>query len=234
MKNRNWFWGYFFLLSAVFVIASQIGSFGQIGFISILATVLLTALIIHSAADRNYFGIFVPLAFLYMIYRQPLHLIEISLWLLILAAVFASMGFSFLFRSHPKSKMYWHDDFEHAHQTVENIDDNNPYAKVSFGASSKYLHGDCLKSGQFFVSFGALELFFDQAQLSPDGAELFLDCSFGAIKLFVPRHWRVIDSLHASLGGVDNDIRLSQPAENAPQLTLTGNVQLGGVEIHYI
>ena len=37
MKNRNWFWGFFFLLSAVFVIASQIGSFGQIGFISILA-----------------------------------------------------------------------------------------------------------------------------------------------------------------------------------------------------
>ena len=142
MKNRNWFWGFFFLLSAIFVIASQIGSFGQIGFISILATVLLAALIIHSIADRNYFGIFVPLAFLYMIYRQPLHLIEISLWLLILAAVFASMGFSFLFRSHPQSKMHWHDDYEHAHQTVENIDDNNPYAKVSFGASSTYLHGD--------------------------------------------------------------------------------------------
>jgi hypothetical protein len=233
MKSRNWFWGIFFLLSAVFVIASQTGSFVQIGFASVLATVLLAALLISSAVHRNYFGIFVPLAFLYVIYQQPLHFVRISLWLLILAAIFASTGFSFLFHRHPNSHMCWHHG-ESIQPTTENIDDNNPYAKVNFGASSKYLHGECPKGGQFDVSFGALELFFDQSQLSPDGAEILLDCSFGAIKLYVPRSWQVIDHVSTSLGGVDNDIRLAQPAENAPQLTLTGNVQLGGIEIHYI
>ncbi|MGX8710895.1 MAG: LiaF transmembrane domain-containing protein [bacterium] len=234
MKSRNWFWGIFFLLSAVFVIASQTGSFVQIGFVSVLATVLLAALLISSVVHRNYFGIFVPLAFLYVIYQQPLHLARISLWLLILAAVFASMGFSFLFHRHPKNHMYWHHGSGSIQPTTENIDDNNPYAKVHFGSSSKYLHGECLKGGQFDVSFGALELFFDQSQLSPDGAEIFLDCSFGAIQIYVPRSWKVIDKLNTSLGGVDNDIRLAHPEGNAPQLTLTGNVQFGGIEIHYI
>ena len=231
MKSRNWFWGIFFLLSAVFVIASQTGSFVQIGVISILATVLLAALAIQSLIYRNYFGIFLSLAFLYMIYRYPLGLPEISLWLLLVSAVLAGIGFSFIFHSHPPKMVYTHGM---EHFTSESIDDNNPYAKVNFGSSSKYLHADCLKSGQFFVSFGALEVFFDQAQLSPDGAELFFDCSFGAIKLFVPKHWKVRDNLRASLGAVENDTRLAQPGENAPQLTLTGNVQLGAVEIHYI
>lgn len=236
MKNKNWFWGLFFLLSAVFVIASQTGSFGQIGFLSILATVLLAAIIIRSLADLNFYGVFIPLGLLYLIYWQPLALIYISPWLLLLAAVLAGIGFSFFFHKHPHKAVCScsHDEIEHFNQTSENIDDNNPYAKVTFGSSSKYLHADCLKSGQFIASFGALEVFFDQAQLSPEGAEIFLDCSFGSIKLYVPKHWRVLDNLHASLGGVDNDTRLSQPNENSPRLTLTGSVQLGGIEIQYI
>lgn len=235
MKSRNWFWGLFFLLAAVFVIASQIGSFGQIGILSILATVLIAAIIIHSALERNFFGVFMPFAFLYLIYRQPLHLVEINLWLLLLSALLASIGFSFLFRSHPHHP--WacsHDGGDQFVPTSESIDDNNPYAKVSFGASSKYLHGDCLKSGQFASSFGSLDVFFDQAQLSPDGAEIFLDASFGTIKLYIPKHWKVIDSVRASLGAVENDARLNQPSENAPRLILTGNVQFGSIEIHYI
>ncbi|MDF2632563.1 MAG: hypothetical protein K0Q85_1159 [Caproiciproducens sp.] len=234
MKNRNWFWGFFFLLSAIFVIASQTGSFGQIGLMSLLATVLLAALAIHSAVNRNFFGIFLPLAFLYMIYWQPLKLIEISFWLLILAAVLTSIGFSILFRSHPPKMMDWHGGMQHSNQTSENIDDNNPYTKVSFGSSSKYLHSDSLKSGQFIASFGALEVFFDQAQLSPEGAEIFIDCSFSGVELYVPKHWQVLDNMHASLGAVNNDVRLAHPQENAPKLIITGNVQFGAVDIKYI
>lgn len=233
MKNRNWFWGFFFLASAVFVIATQLGSFGEIGILSIMGTVLLAAIIIASIFDLNYFGIFVPVSFLYMIYQKPLDLPEISPWLLILTAVLVSIGFHILFRSKPK-KCHSFCQENHFTQSGENLDGDNVYAKVSFGSSSKYLHSESLKSGQFYVSFGALQVYFDQAQLSPEGAEIFLDCSFGAIELFVPGHWNVRDSLHASLGGVENNRRIARVDENAPKLTLTGNVHLGGVEIHYI
>ncbi len=237
MKNRNWFWGSFFLLAAIFVLASQFGSFGEIGILSILATVLLVAIIIHSAIRLNFFGIFLPVAFLYPIYQKPLGFVPIGLWLLVFAAVLASIGFSCIF--HPNH--HWEKWVHHGHggiesmeHTSENIDDNNPYSKVSFGASSKYLHGDSVKSGQFLVSFGSLEVFFDQAQLSPEGAEMLLDCKFGSIKLFIPRTWRVYDNLHASLGSVENDMRIARPTEDSPCLTLNGSVELGSVEIHYI
>lgn len=233
MKNKNWFWGGFFLVAAIFVIASQIGSFGHFGFLSIAATVLLAGILIHSIVELNYFGIFMPLAFLYMIYTRPLNLIPISPWMLLLSAVLASIGFSCIFRKsyHKEVHIHDHQGFE---RTIETMDDNNPYAKVHFGASSKYLHADCLRNGQFFSSFGALEVFFDQAQLSPEGAEIALDCNFGAIKLYIPKHWRVVDNLNASLGGIDNDTRFAQVTEDSPRLTLVGNVHFSGIEIKYI
>ncbi len=234
MKNRNWFWGIFFLLSAVFVIASQTGAFGEIGVVSILAGVLLLALIIQSIVSRNFFGIFIPIGVLYIIFREPLAFPYISPWQIILAGIFSSIGFSILFRSQPKEKLPCHKGGSHFSQTTETMDDNNPYAKVNFGSSSKYLHSDSLKGGQFIASFGELEVFLDKAQLAPEGAEIFLDCSFGSIKLYIPKHWQVLDNLHVSLGEVDNKARMAQPSEYAPRLTLTGNVQFGGVEIQYI
>jgi predicted membrane protein len=168
------------------------------------------------------------------VFKAPLGLPEISIPIIILSSMFASIGFSILFRRQPKEKPHWEHSGRNFSQTTETIDDNNPYSKVNFGSSSKYLHSDCLKSGQFIASFGELEIFFDQAQLAPEGAEIFLDCSFGAIKLYVPKHWLVIDKMNVSLGGVENKNRMAMPTENAPRLTLTGNVQLGGIEIHYI
>jgi hypothetical protein len=79
-----------------------------------------------------------------------------------------------------------------------------------------------------------LEVYFDQATLSPNGAEVYCNCKFGAIELIVPRTWRVVDKLNCTLGGVDNKHRHSSPAEDAPRLTVLGDVSLGGIEIKYV
>ncbi len=241
MKNKNWFWGIFFLLSAAAVIAIQIETVGQIGIWSLLAGVLLIALLIHSLIELNFFGVFLPVAFLYMIFWQSLGLVFISPWMLILSAVFTSIGFSILFHKKGKHRTEcWcssrkgnSEPCGTGAQNTETIDDNHPYAKVQFGSSSKYLHADALETGQFVASFGELEVFFDQVRLSPNGAEVNLDCSFGSIKLHLPRDWKVIDNLHVSLAEVDNNRRNSIVAEGAPQITLSGNVQFGGIEIQY-
>lgn len=219
---------------AVFVIGSQTDSFGEIGVMTILATALLAALVFHSLFTRNYFGIFLPFAFLYMIYSEPLELIYISPWLLVITAMLLSIGFSILFSSYHSKVVCLNKGHIHHENDREDMDDNNPYAKVNFGSSSKYLHADCLKTARFVVSFGALQVYFDQAQLSPDGAEIVLDCSFGAIELFVPKHWRVLESINTTLAGVENNTRYSSSIENAPVLTIKGNVQFGGIEIKYI
>ena len=237
MKSKNWFWGILFLLSAIFVIASQVDSFKRIGLLSYIATALLLVLAGISLFDLNFFGAFIPLAFIYMIFQQPLGMVRISAWLLLFAAVLTSIGFSILFRRHPKHKAIrcceGNDKGKFSYAS-DKMDGNLVYAKVSFGSSSKYVHSDCLKRGEFHVSFGFMEVYFDQAQLSPEGAEVFVDVSFGAIELYIPRHWNVENNVHASLGGVEEARRFNNASENSPKLTLTGNVSLGGLEINYI
>jgi hypothetical protein len=225
MKNRNWFWGLFFLLSAIFVIASQTWSFEKISVISILATVFCVALFIYSLINRNYFWIFIPLSVLYMIYSKPLTLIYISPWLLISSAVLASISFSLLFRRRPKKVTLSHDGA---------IDDDNPYAEVTLSSASKYLHSECLQGGRLISNLGVLEVYFDQVQLSPDGAELFIDCNLGSINLYIPRHWNVVDNINLCLSVVSNNTEHLKLSENAPQLTLAGNVVLSDVKILYI
>jgi len=116
----------------------------------------------------------------------------------------------------------------------ESGSDNNPRISVSFGGGSRYLHADSLETVDIDCSFGGIEVYFDHVTLSPNGAEAFLNCKFGAIELYVPAHWKIIDNMSASLGGVDINNRRNNNDENAPVLKVSGNVSFGGVEVHRI
>lgn len=102
MKFENVFWGILLVLTAVLIIVSQVVSFGSVGVWSILATVFLVAVIISSMVRLEFFGIFVPCAFLYMIYAEPFGLPIIQLWVLLIAAVLVGIGLSLIFKKKKK------------------------------------------------------------------------------------------------------------------------------------
>ena len=230
MKSKNWFWGIIFILSAVFVVASQTeGSFLEIGLLSVIATVLLAALLISSLIRLEIFGVFFPLAFLY----------KISWGELILTALLLSIGFSILFRKKPRPghhfrSVKWETGDKKYVEAGENLNGDNVYARVHFGSSCKYLHAENLQSGRFEVSFGSLEAYFDNVTLSGGSADVFVDCSFGSVSFFVPRGWKVHDSIRTMFGGVENVNRFGEAPEGAPTLNITGNLNFGGMEIKYI
>ena len=235
MKKRSVFWGIFFILATILLIASQLVSFTTINFWGLLATVVLAAIIIQSCIYRMWGGLFVPLSLIYLIFQTPLGWPYIAPWILIIAAILLSIGFHFLFRSRPKKYIPHHHGFSDGrHSDVsQNEDDNNPVISVKFGSVVRYLRSDCLRAGRFSSHFGSMEVYFDNARLAPEGAELFLECSFGAIKLYIPRSWPVEDRTQNSVGSVDFK-NLSATDSSLPRLTLTGNVSMAGVEIIYI
>jgi len=112
-------------------------------------------------------------------------------------------------------------------------DDNHPVSRVHFGNNSRYLHSDALSSGLFDVSFGKLEVFFDQAQLAAEGAKVIANVSFGELKLYVPSNWSVdTQGLSVSFTGASN-----QPQDSAgqgPTLTLEGSVSFGNLAIERV
>ena len=224
------------LLAAAFVLTNNFIGFADIGIGSIVIAILALAFIAQCIARLHIAPLVIPIAVLYFIFREPLGLPVIQTWKLAAATALAFIGLNVLL---PKRRGYNQcnssDDSGNQQKKIhtEGNNDNNPHVSVNFGAISRTLIADSLETARLSCSFGAMEIFFTQAELSPNGAEVDISCNFGGIQLFIPRHWRVIDKMNCTLAGVDIK-SFSASAENAPRLTLNGSVSLGGVEVKYI
>ncbi|MDR0324846.1 MAG: hypothetical protein LBI19_01955 [Oscillospiraceae bacterium] len=238
-KLSKWIWGTLLLLAAAFIIANQFNEFVDLGLGSLIVAALAVTFFVQCLAHLSFAPLPIPLAVLYITFRGTLDWPYISPWMLIIAAVLASCGLAVLFpRKWKRVKVsgggrHSRSFTQSGAQVEDSGGDNNPVIDVTFGAASRYIHADSLETARLICKFGSLEAFFDQAQLSPDGATVVCDCQFGSIEITVPRHWRVIDDISCALGGVNHNGRAS-PAEDAPQLTVTGNVSFGGIEIRYV
>jgi hypothetical protein len=242
MKSRfsNFFWGVFLLLAAAFVLTKNSFGFDNIGVGSIIIAILALAFIVQCLARLHIAPLVIPLVVLYFIFKEPLirfGLPDIQTWKVIVAAVLAFIGLNILI---PKrhgcnkcDKSEGSGDQQQKKIPADGNKDNNPYVSVNFSAVSRSLNADSLETVRLSCNFGALEIFFNQVELSPNGANAYINCSFGGIQLFVPRHWQVIDRMNCTLAGVDIK-SFTAPAENAPRLTLNGSVSLGGVEVKFI
>lgn len=242
MKHRDWFWGIFLLVAGIFIIASQFGAFLHVGLWTLVVTVLLAAAFIWSLPELNFFGIFVPLALLYLVYQRPLHLPIMQAWPLLLGTVLLAIGCNviipgrFHHRWHGRHCKHGDGDGNASRyaETRENTTGNDVFIRSRFTETSKYLHSDSLKNVDLSSSFGSLRVYFDQARLSPDGADISVMVSCGDMILYFPRGWRVVDDIQVSLGAVNTDTRTDEPDPDAPTVRLTGSVSLGDVKIHFI
>jgi hypothetical protein len=243
-KFSNFIWGVFLLLAAAFVLTNKFSNkfigFADIGVVGIVIAILALAFIVQCLARLHIAPIVIPLAVLYIIFRNPLTnlgLPEIQTWKLIVAAALAFIGLNILIPRGRRSCKQCNNPGGSGEQQqkipAEGNKDNNPYVGVNFGAVSRSLNADSLETLRLSCNFGAMEIYLNQVELSPNGAQADINCSFGGIQLFVPRHWQVIDRLHCTLAGVTIK-SFTAPAENAPRLTLNGSVSLGGVEVRYI
>jgi hypothetical protein len=255
-------WGLLLFLAAAFIVANQLGGFVEIGFWSILVGALALAYSLACLIKLKLDSLPIPLAILYIVIQNPLELPIINPWLLILAAVLASIGLSVMLPKKRRSfvvknkntkfgyngvkiekdcKEYTGDDDKDINIEIDADDyvrkddyDNNPIIGVSFGGESRYLHSDALETADLSCKFGGLQVYFDQAKLSPKGAKVYCDCKFGGIELFVPKEWRVIDNFSVTLGAAEIDRRRATLADDAPELTIKGSVAFGAIEVKYI
>lgn len=240
-KARSWFWGLFFLFAAAFIIASQLGVLAPgLSLWKMILSVFLLAIAIKGITYREFFSILIPVAVILILFAKPLGIEAITPWPVLGAAVLASIGLSILFKD--KSRVWsatigdhhGHDGRAHFErdETVETLDENAISCSVNFGAAIKYLHSPNLERADIKCSFGSLKVYFDQAKLSEKGADVYLDCSFSGVALFVPHEWKVINEINASMGGVK--MYENRGANEDLVLRVKGNANFSGVEIIFI
>ena len=234
---KKWFWGVFFLLAAVAIVISQIGDFQDFGIWTILMTVVLLAIIIQSISQKAFSGIFVPIGILYWVLQEPLVFPYIQFWVLMLTGVFVSMGLSFIFSKNSWSGCgntcggVFKGAWRFAPSEEVSGDENNPIIDVKFGGTTNYIRSDALESTKINICFGGAEIYFQDVTLSSNGADIYLECSFSGVELYVPRAWNIQSTAKATLGSIEIDGGLKNYDMAAPTLRLHGGVSFGAVEI---
>jgi len=235
MKGKNIFWGLFFIVAAGLIVVNQMGYLAGITTLNLVLTILLIPIILKSILSLNFAGVFFPVALLGILFADNLGINDFVPVPILIVAAFLSLGFSLVFSKQIKVKLGaftidGHD--EHFDQVVNTEDEDNVSLGVKFGSSIKYVNSKNLKQANFSCSFGALKIYLDNATISPEGAVINLDISFSGVEMYVPKEWKVINGIDATLAGVEE--KYKRNGEETATIKLAGKASFSGIEIIYI
>lgn len=231
-KRGDLFWGMLFIIGALVILFNQFVNPLGVGVFTIIATIVLAAVIIRSIPELSFFGIFMPLGFLAVLYSEELHIEDFTPWPALLTALLLSIGFSILFK-HPKArfeKNFKH--FDHS-RVIENDKDSNVVnCVVNFGDTVKYVNSDNFELANIKCSFGAAKIYFDHAVIPSGKAIINVETNFGETQLFIPKTWNVVNEMNVFLG----DFKEYNQGKglDVPLVTIRGGVNFGDVKIFYI
>lgn len=245
MKCKKVFWGISFIAIAVFIIVYQMGLISsEISIWNVILGVLFGCALICGIISLSFGGIFFPLAFLWALFGEAIGLPEISIWILLLAALLLTIGFCIIF---PKKKKdhHWEKHMEAMHQTfdsdnVREINEDGTQSETGntiscynkFGATTKYVSTDNFVCANLENHFGEMIVYFDNANITGESADIYVKASFGSVQLFIPREWRVENNINVTMGNVSE--KNQNKSTGTPLVRLNGEVSLGDLEITYI
>ncbi|MBD5460505.1 MAG: intracellular growth attenuator family protein [Lachnospiraceae bacterium] len=236
-KKRQIFWGVFFILGAIFILVAKMGFMQDVGVWTLIWTVLFAALLVRSLFKISFFGIFFSLAFLGILYAEPLGITAITPWPILGAALLLGIGCKMIFPQKKRLRDRIHFSVkgnrdEEPDRIINSQDGSKVSHDLSFGSAVKYINSENFESASFNCSFGYLKVYFDNAVMKNSSASVHLDNSFGATELYVPRSWTIEFQMENSFGGIDEE-GTPQP-DGLHTLYLYGDNSFGGITVIYV
>ena len=249
-RAKNIFWGAFLILAAAFLVVSRLGFLEGIGLASILFAVFWVAIMVEGIISRSFGKILFSLAFLAIIFDDPLGIEAITPWTVLVAALIGTIGLNMIFKKkhyHFESEWEHHggekivdvevtmdeeESYNEADRQANGLNGNKVFFRTSFGSAVKYVNSDNFEYASLECSFGAMKVYFDNAIIRNGNATIDLDVSFGGVELYFPKHWNVINQTDTAFGGVDE--KNHNNSTGSPVINLTGDVNFAGVTIIYI
>ena len=235
MKSSKVFWGLFFILAAVYVIVSKFGILPDVGVFSILITVFLIWMLIEGIKNVDFFGILFSIAFLCIVYDEPLGITALTPWTVLVAALLGSIGLSMIFGNYKKKKrLEQMSNYSggYAGSSSEQCTGEQLRVENNFGSAIRYINSDNFRSAQIENNFGSLSVYFDNAIIQSGSAVVNVENNFGETNLYIPKEWQINNQLDRSFGGI-NEVGRSV-GSSSTILMINGSANFGAINIHYI
>ena len=236
MENKkSTFWGIFLLVAAAFIIAGNLGVFGDISVWTVGFSVVLAAWFITSLFKLSFGGMLFSLAFAAMLFDETLGIEAITPWPVLCAALLGTIGLNMIFRKKKKDKFF---GVKMGHgingQIVDEqfVDDEMFKCESAFGSSVKYVSSCALRHAKLESSFGSLTVYFDEAKLGNDPVNIYVENSFGKMVLYVPKEWNTDVNVDRAFGSFNENGRPTR--EDSKKVYIQGESNFGQLEINYI
>lgn len=237
MKNNSGriFWGIIFILAAVCLVAGQFGFFPDVNLFGIIMTIFLGWLIFEGIRRLNFYQIFLPLAFLYMIYDDKIGIFELSPWTMFGVAILCSIGFSMIFQDARRKRLYGHAEngqYAFVGTGGEECYGEQIRCENQFGTAIRYISSEDFKGAQLENNFGTLSVYFDNAVIRNGSAFVNIENHFGETNLYVPKEWQVQTNIDRAFGSVGERGRYE--GNSGIVFYINGSTNFGTIVIFYI
>ena len=217
------FWGLVMVLSAVILILDDMGiNFGMdFPLWRIIGGILLVSWLISEIVRLKFADIFFPIAFLILLFRNPLiELLNLdsekipSAWIIILAAALLTAGFHAIFDRKKTFTINGHE-----------VKTNGRIGKETLYADAGNLSGYTIKD-----HLGAVELFLKNKENYPGNGVITICDNLGLITIHLPKSWNVITQCSDNLGSISVPDHESCGEKS---ITLDVHDNLGKVEVKF-
>lgn len=227
------FWGFCFLGGAAALIFSKLGYLTDISILSVFLTILFLWMFIKGLATLNFGEILFSVALMACVYAKPLGITELTPWTVLGAALLGTIGLNLLFPK--KHKWHVHSHPQKDEEVIDIPDEEVIHFSNSFGGTIKYINSDNFKKANLETSFGEMKAYFDNAVIQQGTAQVNIKASFGAMILYIPKTWKIVDNTSVSFGALEiKNPTTCEYQEGNPVLYITGEVAFGGAEIYYV
>ena len=235
-KKNNWnikiranrlAWGLLLIACAVLLLLDACGvSFGfleGIPFFTLLVSGLLVGFLIAEIFSARFHRAFFTIAFLFMVLEKYIagwigadHSNLINNWLVLLIAFLLSVGTSLL---RPRKL------FRRSLGTQGAFSGNN---HNTAGSSTVYIDCTSFTTEEVTNEFGSCQIFFSNVKAYEGGGKLLLRNEFGAMKVHVPKEWKIKSSLTAEFGAlfVPDD-----SPEDGKVIEIVGKTEMGALKV---
>lgn len=90
-----------------------------------------------------------------------------------------------------------------------------------------------LKKVNVISRFAGIKLYFDNAVIDGNSAELDLNVDFAGVDIYIPKTWQIINQANFYIGGIEEKgVRMQSGEEKA--LIVKGRISFGGLTVHYV
>lgn len=230
-KRHRIFTGITLIILSIILIISKFGFLNDFGIWSLLFTIFLIYVIIKSIHPINFGGILFPIAFLCIIYNKQLNIEVLTPWTVLIVAALGTIGLSMIFHGKEYNRNY-NRIGNYKFDVIDSEDESNVVQKTSFSATTKYINSENFKQADFDCNVGAMEIYFDKANVKEGKAIVRINAYCSGINLYVPKKWNVENHLEVFLSGVEQ--KNGNEPDGLTTLVLIGNIKLSGVEIIFV